>query len=59
MRTHRSKKSFHKIENINPCSPLAKILVFKPLPNSPITPSVAMTALAASMYDILVSLTWR
>lgn len=49
--------NFHKIENISPWHPFAIILVFNPLPNNPLNPSVATTALAASKYPILVSLT--
>lgn len=47
--THKSIKNLQSTENINPCNPFAKILVFNPLPNSPRTPSTAMTALAAAV----------
>lgn len=46
--THRSKNSFHKIENNNPWSPLHKMRVLSPRPKSPDTPSSRTTNLAAS-----------
>lgn len=51
--------SFHKIENMRPCNPFAKILVFNPRPNRPFRPSVAITASAAAKYPMRVSFTWR
>lgn len=46
--THRSKKSFQRTENNNPCNPFARIRVLSPRPKSPIRPSVRMTSFAAS-----------
>ena len=57
--THKSMKNLQSTENISPCNPLARILVFSPLPNSPFSPSIAMTARAAAVYPMRVSLTWR
>lgn len=45
-----SSMAFHRTENISPCMPLAMILVFKPRPNRPATPSVLMTARTACTY---------
>lgn len=42
-------KNFQSKENINPCRPFANILVFNPLPNNPVMPSTAITALAAAV----------
>ena len=49
--------NFHKIENINPCNPFAKILVFNPRPNNPLNPSLSIIASAASTYPTLLSFT--
>jgi hypothetical protein len=43
-----SSKYFHKTENIIPCIPFAIILVFKPLPNKPATPSSLIMFLTVS-----------
>lgn len=50
-KTHRSKNNFHKIENRSPCNPLHKILVLRPRPKSPTSPSSRMTSLAASTVE--------
>ena len=54
-----SWNSLHKIENINPCSPFAKMRVFSPRPSRPRSPSCAMTASAAATYPMRVSCTCR
>lgn len=46
--THRSRKSFHKIEKIIPCRPFAIMRVFRPRPNKPRIPSWRTTKRAAS-----------
>lgn len=48
LNTYRSKNNFHKIEKSRPWSPLHKILVPSPRPNSPRIPSSRITNLAAS-----------
>src|SRR6266576_2815114 len=55
--TYISINIFHRTENIKPCNPFAKILVFKPRPRSPAHPSTNITARAASIYPIRVSFT--
>ena len=57
--THISMNNFQRMENMRPCSPFARILVFSPRPNSPLMPSVAMTACAAAKYPMRVSFTCR
>lgn len=46
--TYKSRKSFHRIENSSPWSPLHKIRVGSPRPKSPRTPSCSITSLTAS-----------
>lgn len=50
-------KNLQRTENIKPCRPFARILVFKPRPKSPLSPSTAITALAAAVYPMRVSFT--
>lgn len=58
-KTCRSMKNCHNTLNIIPCNPFAIHFVTNPLPNNPNQPSTAITALAASIYPMRVSFTWR
>ena len=58
-KTCKSMKNCHNTLNMIPCNPFAIHFVTKPLPNNPDQPSTAITALAASMYPMRVSFTWR